>query len=187
MSVANFRPYEDGEDIPFHDENVVIICESSATCYGTDPINLIEEEKDQVEDCPEFVDATPEPSGLEIARESMTDVQSQMELHIHSLWLVQYSCLLEKDCSSAISNNGNLVPDEGRIVIWVDCDGDRDEVANELKGIIPDAEITKTERRFRRMVWGYIEHTANPDDGESSLRDWSQEVNGTIKRLDPNE
>lgn len=185
MSVANFRPYDDGEDIQYHDENVVIICDSNATCFGTDPLDLIKEEKKRIEECPDSVDATPEPEGLKIAQNADTDYQSQMQLHVNSLWLVHYSCLLDSDHVGTISNNANLVPDTGQVLVWVDCKDDREEVAENLTGIIPRAYIEHSEADFRRKVWGYLSQIANPENGQEDLKEWSQEVHRTLECIDP--
>lgn len=185
MSVSNFKSYSDEEEITYHDENIVIICNSDATCFGSDPLKLIQEEKKRIDDCPTSVDATPEPNGLSIVRQANTDHRRQMELLVNSLWLIQYSCLLESDYSGTISNNANLVPDQGHVVIWVDCDGSREDVRSDLTGIIPQAYIQCSESDFRRQIWGYLSNTANPENGAEDLREWSQEVTNILNVIDP--
>lgn len=186
MSVGNFQSYSDDEEIPFHDENVVIICDPDATCFGSNPLDILKEEKKKIEDCPDSVDATPEPDGLNIAQKTHANYRCQMELLVNSLWLIQYSCLLNSDIKGTISNNAKLVPDQGHVVIWVDCNGSREEMKDKIKGIIPQASIQCSESDFRRQVWAYLSQTANPENGTQDLRDWSQKVANTLSIIDPN-
>lgn len=185
ISVSNFRAYSDDDDIRFHDENIVIICDPDSSCFGSTPVDIIREEKQKVDDHPDAVDATPEPNGLDIARRAETDYRSQMELLVNSLWLIHYPCLLESDCASAISNNARLVPGAGHVVIWVDCEGSREDVKSQLDGIIPRAYIKTSESDFRKHVWGYLNNNSNPKNGKEDLRDWSQKVLTRLESIDP--
>jgi hypothetical protein len=187
MAVSNFKEYSDDENISFHDENVVVICEPGAQCFGSDPVDILREEKQNVDDHPNALEATPEPSGLDLVRQASTDYRSQMNLLVNSLWLIHYQCLLDSDCADVISTNARLVPDAGQIVIWVDCQGSRGSVKSKLEGIIPRASIEIAESDFRRRVNGYLNYTANPTKGQEDLKDWSQKVFTQLERIDPNQ
>ncbi|QGX93403.1 hypothetical protein EI982_00750 (plasmid) [Haloplanus rallus] len=187
MSVSNFHAYSDDDDIFFHDENVVIICEPDAKCFGSDPVEILRDEKMRVDDHPATVDATPEPNGLDLAQRAGTEYRSQMELLVNSLWLIHYPCLLERECAGTIANNARLVPRAGHVVIWVDCEGSREDVKAELEGIIPQAYIKTAESEFRRHVWGYLNNNANPENGKEDLRDWSQKVLTKLENIDPDQ
>ena len=185
MSAINFEAYSDEEDISFHDENVVIICDSDVTCFGSDPKKIIAEEKAKIDDCPGSVDATPEPEGLALVRRSNGDHRSQMDLLVNSLWLIHYSCLLDHEFAGTISNNANLIPDAGHVVIWVDCGGSREDMKNELENVIPEAYIKCSESNFRRHIWGYLNNSANPRNGQEDLREWSQNIAATLNNIEP--
>lgn len=187
VSVDNFRAYSDDDTISFHDENIVVICDSGASCFESDPVDIIREEKRKIDDYPDAVDATPEPDGLDLAQRAGEDYRCQMDLLVHSLWLIHYPCLLEHGCADTISNNARLVPKSGHVVIWIDCEGSREAVKSELEGVIPRAYIKTSESEFRSQIWGYLSYNANPEKGEEDLKDWSQKVLTQLEGINPDQ
>jgi len=187
---AYFDPYSEGQSIDLHKEQIAVVCNPNAKCFGTPIPDFLDSVRSGIDTYGETVEAD-ENDCLDLFLKSVPGpnqqneelIDAQKQLLTHSLWLVECERFTEDKSSTPLFYQIQNLPDESTVITWVEPGPKQKETVDSIKSRFPSVLVSSTEHELETHVSGYLQFAANPARGEHSIIQWSIKVAKKIDEL----
>ncbi|WP_143421132.1 hypothetical protein [Halorubrum ezzemoulense] len=182
-------PYSWDEGCDKHTENIAIICQQDADCFGKPVENIVQDARKDVVDYGESIDFRETKDGLQLFEQSVWSPpeelrDAQCQLLTHSLWIVDPETLLEKELRVGFRQQFSGLPDETAVFTWIDNQPNNPtELRAEIETQFLNVRIADTLSDIESWISGYLSFRVNPNGSEPTVIEWSNEAADEIDSI----
>ncbi|MDB2262255.1 hypothetical protein PM035_15620 [Halorubrum ezzemoulense] len=182
-------PYSRDEGCDEHTENIVIIRQQDADCFGKPVESIVQEACKDVVDYGESIDSRETKDGLRLFKQSVWSQpeesrDAQCQLLTHSLWIVDPETLLERELRVGFRQQFSGLPDETAVFTWIDNQPNNpNELRAEIETQFLNVRIADTLSDIESWISGYLGFSVNPNGSEPTVIEWSNEAADEIERI----
>ncbi|NHN59801.1 MULTISPECIES: hypothetical protein [Halorussus] len=189
---AYIDPYPRDKTLTNHKENIAVICDPSATCFGEPLEDFLNNVCSQITDYGNTIDTADNYNAIELVERSCPtgsstpDEQRDAEksLITHSLWVIRYETLLRDDLYTALCYQVRGLPDETAVFSWVDSEGDRESIETEISSQFTSVQVATSKSELEDNIKGYLGFQVNPNGAEQNVIAWSHNAANKIDKID---
>ena len=182
-------PHPRGEICDEHTENIAIICQQEADCFGEPVLKIIDRACKKVSDYGDSIDSRNTKNGFQLFERSINGSSSesrdaQCQLLAHSLWIVDPETLIEDGLASNIRFQLVALPSQASVFTWVNKQkSNRDKICRDIESRHLGVRVADSAEEFESWVTGYLDFGVNPNTGEETAIEWSNEAADKIDNI----
>ncbi|WP_224268357.1 hypothetical protein [Haloprofundus salinisoli] len=175
-------PHPRDEDCDEHIENILIICQQNADCFGDPVIDIVNRACKKVVDYGDSIGSRETKDGYQLFEQSVWSSpeeqrDAQCRLLAHSLWIIDPQTLLEKELRVGFRYQLATLPAEARVFTWIDeQQSNPDKTRAEIESQYLSIRVADTVEDIEAWVASYLDFGVNPNGSEQTVIEWSNEA-----------